>query len=252
MQAYIYFTAYTVTSRSLVKGTCVQITRSPVPLEETYFVSVELLNGFDTYSVSEEIWTAASNDEAAIAAQYSVFLEKAYASLEATIGYESCTAAVPPSPDVPPLVYASATASAVASSTARSAESSVPMQHNHTTQIIIVSVVLPTAGLMILLLCFIAIRRYRKKRSQTVVMSEPDMTTDTQLYFDRKAELEDEERRKHELDGESKSYEMEGEDRVFEMPSGRDEEMSLAPIRETQELRGVEHSQELEVPGTAL
>lgn len=82
-------------------------------------------------------------------------------------------------------------------------------------------------------------------------MSQPDMTTDTQFYVDRKAELEDEERRKHELDGAGISYEMEGEDRVFEMRSGRDEEMSLASIRGTQELRGVEHSQELEVLGTA-
>lgn len=77
------------------------------------------------------------------------------------------------------------------------------------------------------------------------------MTTDTQFYVDRKAELEDEERRKHELDGAGISYEMEGEERVFEMRSGRDEEMSLASIRGTQELRGVEHSQELEVLGTA-
>ena len=83
-------------------------------------------------------------------------------------------------------------------------------------------------------------------------MSQATTTTDTQIYVDRKAELEDEERRKHELDGGGISYEMEGEDRFFELPSGIDAETSLATIRETQELRGVEHSQELEVPGTAL
>lgn len=71
-------------------------------------------------------------------------------------------------------------------------------------------------------------------------MSQPDIITDTQLYVDRKAELEDEERRKHGLDGVGISYEMEGEDRVFEIPSGRDVETSLESIRETQALRGVE------------
>ena len=83
-------------------------------------------------------------------------------------------------------------------------------------------------------------------------MSQPSITRDTQLYVDRKAELEDEERRKYELDAIGKTYEMEGEDRIFEMSSGGDEEMRLASFRETHELRGVEHSQELETPGDAF
>ena len=74
--------------------------------------------------------------------------------------------------------------------------------------------------------------------------------SNTQLYVDRKAELEDEERRKHELNATGIMYEMEGEDRIIEMPSGGDTETRLASFRETHELRGVEHSQELEVPGT--
>ena len=83
-------------------------------------------------------------------------------------------------------------------------------------------------------------------------MSQPNTTTDTQLYVDRKAELEDEERRKHELDGAGIRYEMEGDDRIFEMPSGRDTEPSLASLRNTHELRGVEHSQEIECPGVSF
>ena len=77
-----------------------------------------------------------------------------------------------------------------------------------------------------------------------------DSASDTQPYLDRKAELEDEERRRHELHGGGVTYEMEGEDRVLEMPSGRDTETMLASLRETHEVRGVEHSQELEVPDT--
>ena len=72
------------------------------------------------------------------------------------------------------------------------------------------------------------------------LISQPNTPTDTQLYVDRKAELEDEERRKYELDATGKTYEMEAEDR------------RLASFQETHELRGVEHSQELEVPGNAF
>ena len=83
-------------------------------------------------------------------------------------------------------------------------------------------------------------------------MSQPNSTADTQLYVDPKAELEDEERRKYELDTTSTAYEMEGEDKILEMSSGGDSEIRLASFRETHELRGVEHSQELEVPGDAF
>ena len=82
-------------------------------------------------------------------------------------------------------------------------------------------------------------------------MSQPNTTTDTQLYVDRKAELEDDKRRKYELDATGITYEMEGENRILEMSSGGDTEMRLASFRETHELRGVEHSQELEVPDKA-
>lgn len=245
MQVYLHFTAYSVTSRSIVMGTCVKTSGSPVTLLDQYAVSVKQLNGFNTLTISG-MEIPVSKDAPAITAEYSVFLEPAYSSFEAVIGYEGCTAALPPSPVVPTLVdpfmdyLASPTGSTIVYPTPTSAESSVPVKHNHTTQITIVSVVLPTAGLMILLLCFIAIRRHRKKRSQAVAMSQPDIITDTQLYVDRKAELEDEERRKHGLDGVGISYEMEGEDRVFEIPSGRDVETSLESIRETQALRGVE------------
>ena len=83
-------------------------------------------------------------------------------------------------------------------------------------------------------------------------MSQPNTTRDTQLYVDRKAELEDEERRKCEMDATGTLYEMEGEDRILELSSGRDAEMRSASFQETPELRGVEYSQELEVPGDAF
>ena len=77
------------------------------------------------------------------------------------------------------------------------------------------------------------------------------MTSNTQLYVDQKAELEAEERRKHELEAYSIRYEVEGEDSFFEMPGDGNSRMGLASFNQTHELRGTEHSKELEVPGNS-
>ena len=234
-----------------MKGTCVRHTQSPVPLVNAYQVS-----GANIDPDSSSGSTYITKDASAVTAEYSAFLDDKYSSLNTWLGYEACTAALPPSPVVPALATMgimarmnTLTAPAAVTSRPTPVESSLSTPHTHTTQIIIVSVVVPTVGLILLLLCFLGIRRHRGKRSQLVLMSQPNTTSDTQLYVDRKAELENEERRKYELDATGKTYEMEGEDKISEMPSGGDAEMRLASFRETHELRGVEHSQELEVPG---
>lgn len=239
--AYVYLqlTAYSVISKSAVKGTCVRHTGSPVPLLDPY---LELAYKSSSSDFENSFY---AEDRTA---DFSDAWSSANSGLKTQLGYEDCTAASLSSSVVPNWYLPSATASL----SATLVKSSVPASHNHTTQIVILSVIVPTVALMIILVGFIAIRRYRKKRSQAVVTSQSTTTTDTQLYVDQKAELEDEERRKHELDGAGISYEMEGEDRIFEMPSGRDAETSVASIRATQELRGLEHSQELDVPGTAV
>ena len=253
---YLHFTAYSVTSTSSVKGNCVKHTGSPVPLVDQYIVSVDLT------LISDAGSSYITKDASAITAEYSFFLDHAYSSLNAAMGYEGCTATLPPSPVVPTLLYplvvwSSSSASASASATATAldsttkAESSVSVRHLNTTQIIIVSVIVTTAGLIILLLCFVTIRRYRKERSQATLVKQPDMTSDTQLYVDQKAELEDEERRKYELSSTGIMYEMEGEDRIFEMPSDAGTQTKIASLQGIHEMRGAEHSKELEVPGNA-
>lgn len=252
MYPYLHFTAYSVTSTSSVKGNCVKHTGSPVPLVDQYIFPVGLVLG--SFSGSSYI----TKDASAMTAEYSFFLDQAYSSLNAVIGYERCTAALPPSPVVPTLLYplvvtssssASATATALDSTTR--AKGSVSVRRINTTQIIIVSVTVTTAGLMILLFCFVAIRRYRKKRNQATLVKQPDMTSDTQPYLDQKAELEDEERRKHELSSRGIMYEMEGENRIFEMPSDAGTRTKLTSLQGIHEMRGAEHSKELEVPGNA-
>lgn len=232
-QVSLLFTAYSVTSKSSVSGNCIQISSSPVPL------------------VTPQVFPVPFTVESA---NYSSFLDDTYSSFYAKLGYEGCTPTLQPSQVLPAYQGGwidSATAaetSATALPSATSTEDSAPVRRVHSVQIIIISVVVPTAGLMILL-CFIVIRRYRKKRSKVAIANHPSMTSNVQLYVDQKAELEDEERRKQELDGEGVRYEMEGEDRIFEMPGNLCTRMELASYSKTHELRGAEHSKELEVPG---
>lgn len=123
------------------------------------------------------------------------------------------------------------------------------VQRAEYTRIIIFSVVIPNIALMILLY-LIVIRIYREKRRQAVSIKSPKTTSDVQPYVDQKAELEDGERRKHELDVDMRVYEMEGEDRIFEMPSEADMRIWATRLDRLQELRGAEHSKELEVPSS--
>ncbi len=75
------------------------------------------------------------------------------------------------------------------------------------------------------------------------------MASNVQLYVDRKAELEDQERKRHELDTEGIRYEMDGEGTIFEISGDENTRIGLASFNRSHELRGTEHSQELEVPG---
>ena len=235
----------------MVEETCVRQTISPVPLIDPYIVSVQSI-ATPFYSLGSYIYPNAS----ASTSEFSVFLDDKYSSLNAWLGYKGCTATLPPSPVVPSFVngekvYPTSAhpVSGAALPSATTTEIQVSVRRISTTQIIIVSTIVPTSVLAILVLCFTVIRRYRKKRGQAAVLNQTDMTSDTQLYIDRKAELEGGERRTHEMNTESPKYELEGEDRIFEVPSHRDSGAVLASLQGTHEMGGTEHSQELEVPG---
>ena len=193
---------------------------------------------------------------------YSIFLNESYSSFLNTKGLEGCTALIPASQAIPAylgaLAAVSTTAapstisvgsSATVASKAASASSSTPGRHVHHTQTIILSVALPTVGLVVLLLCVIVIRRYRKKRSNAASTVHPVTTSETRIYLDQKAELEDEERRRHELEAGGKIQEMDGQDTVFEMPGSNNSRIQLAASYGIHELRGPDHTRELEVPG---
>ena len=231
-----------------MKGTCVKRTGSPIPLPDPYILHVQK----NYYQQTE------------LTANFSASLANAYSSLKTQIGYEKCTTTIPASLTLPLRIPSPiglvASATPIISATAIVSITSLPLttltqdpvrgRHARIKEIIIISVVVPITVLIGISLCFVTIRKYRKKkRSQANGKDQRSLTSNSLIYVDRKAELEDEERRKHELDGCGISYEMEGEDRIFEMPGNEDSGTRSATLREIHELRGVEHSQELEGPG---
>ena len=268
LNAILVFTAYTVITISSLSGRCVIHTKSPVPLIDAY--TTQLPSNYwpviptsitDRSSILSYVSEQHVEQESYDPDGYSIFLNESYSSFLNTKGLEGCTAIIPASQAIPAylgaLAAVSTTAtpsttpfgsSATVTSIAASASSSTPGHHVHHTQAIILSVVLPTIGLVILLLCFLIIRRHRKKRSHTASAVHSVTTSETQIYFDQKAELEDEERRRHELEAGGKVDEMDGQDTLFEMPGDSKSRMDLASPHQMQELRGLEFSQELEVP----
>ena len=227
----------------------------PVPLTDPYIVSVQSI-ATPFVSLGSQVYANAS----ATTSEFSVFLDGKYSSLITSLGYERCTAALLPSPVVPPFVNgeevyptsASPASGAPLPTTTTTTASQVSGRRISTRQIIIVSTIVPTVVLAILVFGFTVIRRYRKKkRGEAAVLSQKDTTSNTQLYLDRKAELGDEEHRTHEMNAESLNYELDGQDRICEIPSDRHSRTVLASLQAIHEMRGTEHSQELEVPGVS-
>ena len=109
-------------------------------------------------------------------------------------------------------------------------------------------VAIPVGFLGLILLGLLVYKRRKTRKT----LKEEDATSqkqgspheDIQPYLQQKAELEAEEKMKHELEARERRYEMGSEGERYELPV---EEQGLM-IRTRQELRGQEHSTELEVP----
>ena len=94
--------------------------------------------------------------------------------------------------------------------------------------------------------------RKRRLRSAAIAAGEQANTgdrtasgPDSQPYLQQKAELEAEERRRHELEARQKVHELDGATEIIEIPAGKHEHR-IAVMRSRQELTGGEHSQELD------
>lgn len=228
-----------------MSGNCIKHTDSPIPLIDAYTAQA--------LTIPERFVGTPDGDAGQYILDeqyYSSILVDAYSSFLNYEGLEGCTALIPPSQSYPTFIGREAVASATAYSATNSAGSSTHGDLVGTRQIIILSSVLSTVGIIILLLSFILIRRYRKKkRSQAADPNHPKSSSYTQLYVDQKAELENDERKRHELEAGGIVHEMEGEDAVFEVPGDGNSRNQSASSHSPRELRGPDHAQELEVPG---
>ena len=115
---------------------------------------------------------------------------------------------------------------------------------------IAVAVTISVAFLGMVLLAFLmyarqkAQKKLRKEAEGASSQNNGSPHENTQPYLQQKAELEAEENRKHELEAQERTYEMGSEGERYELPTGKQDAM----IRARQELRGEEHSKELDVP----
>ena len=105
-------------------------------------------------------------------------------------------------------------------------------------------VLIPVAFLGIVLLAFLVCRNRQKtkKEEDSTLQDLRSPQEDPRPYLQQKAELEAEEKRKDELEARERRYEIGNEGERYELPV---EEGDLM-IRSRQELRGEEHSRELE------
>lgn len=108
-----------------------------------------------------------------------------------------------------------------------------------------VAIPIPVLAMLLLISCILRRIRRRKQHLMRARVSggKPLVERDSaQLYFQQKAELDDEQRR-HEMEAVEVRYEMEGGDEIQEIPvEGRGRERHF----DRQEMRGEEHSKELD------
>ena len=146
----------------------------------------------------------------------------------------------------PPYPYSNIYSNETSSTGSQSSFTDPPQNENLITGLVF-GVVTPITVVTMGLYYFCITRRSRR-RKQHFVTAKVDgkkarVAGDTaQLYLQQKAELDDEQRR-HEMEAVEVRYEMEGEGEIQEIPiEGRRRERHF----DTQEMRGEEHSKELD------
>lgn len=194
-------------------------------------------------------------------ADISLFQVSALSSLYSHLGFATCSYGLEAKTSAPPNLLSTSLTVPLPTSTgkyvkaASMSSSSTSTQSNtsrsssedpsHQTKIAIgigLSVVVP----LLFALAFFLGDRYRKIRSvslkRAIAQRERELQEDGQPYLQHKAELEAEENRKHELDALETPHQIGNEGERYELPANEGD-----VIKMRQELRGEEHSKELEV-----
>ena len=234
----IVFTAYSVTSAYLSGGYCITNSGSSIPLSSPYSV----------------VTPAASADQN--------FLNYAGLDFLDYLGFTTCSAGggeplVTPlseftnstNPTAPSTASAGPGASTVSPFTGGNVET--PPNGLSAGAKIGIGLGIPAFVVSTLLFAFIFWRRSRSAKDAKTSEEENSFESqvDDRPYLQQKAELEDEERRIHEMDGEGKRYELDGEVRCHEMPIVEKGAGGQRTETTMQELRGEEFAKEMEGRG---
>ena len=263
LESIVFFTAYTITSDYSSGGLCITTTGSPI-------------------SVSPEVSITKPADANSTAFESSVTsLFHDYLGFSTCSGNDNPVQIVPVTPLIPvgndTLQVANATSTSLLTitgdpfpsttlvSSASNITSSSPTTSSATENIssgfttrdkAATGIVIPVVAIVSLVLGILFYLRRRRKRSESGKETHRS-EEETQPYLQQKAELEAEEKRRLELEAVEVRYEMDGRDHRNEMPArgsevGNEidtiERPALSSPRERQELKGEEHSKELEAP----
>ena len=239
--SYAVFTAYSITSAYLSQELCVTTSGEPFPVSPPYSLPIPT-----SFPASE-------------------FDDIAAYSLASYLGFSTCTGAgvqVTPTDLIALTALTALTNNSLStplpSASSNSTEAPIPRNstevpvagsHYHSLDEqakIGIGVAIPIAATALLLLALLLWHRSRKIKKAKAREAEHMVPEENQPYLQQKAELEAEEKRKHELEAEERRYELDGESRIHEIADETSHGLQSPHVR--QELKGEEHSGELEVP----
>ena len=275
LESIVFFTAYSITSDYSSGGFCITASGSPIYVSPEVSItkpadanptafesSVSSLFhdylGFSTCSGNDNPVVIAT-DLVQIANLTPTSLSTAIAdnldSTQAVSGAISLLRTITTDPFLSTTLVPSA--SNITSSSPTTSSAAGKMSSGFTTKDkAATGVVIPVVAIISLVLGIVFYLRRRRKRSESGKDTHGS-EEETRPYLQQKAELEAEEKRRLELEAVEVRYEMDGRDHRNEMPAQGNEvgneidtieRPALSSLREQHELRGEEHSKELEAP----
>ena len=254
-ESFILFTGYNVASQYLSAGQCQLTVGSWIPVSPIYSVSQPAtVNSAGSQSTAMDLFISYLGFAGCSGGGENV-PPTALISIQPATGLT--TAPIVPIRSSPTPVTSGQNQNSTqpnVAGTNGSSNSSTQSVSTHSTDFsdkkvkISLGVAIPVASLGLVLLGYLVYKRRKVQKTP----EEEDPTSkkegspheDQQPYLQQKAELEAEETRKHELEARERRYEMGVEGERYELPV----EGQGIMIHTRQELRGEEHSTELDVP----
>ncbi|MCJ1456375.1 hypothetical protein MMC28_006736 [Mycoblastus sanguinarius] len=244
--SYVLFTAYSITSDYMSNGICITTAGVPISMETDVSLTKPATvdpTAFRSSAISKFVdyigFTSCANGGSGV-----VNLPDAN---------DSTSSLLPSITVVSPALFSSSTSTSPTSTRSTAPKNASPGFQSRDK--VGISVSIPTVVVVLFMLGIIHLRR-RRKRSQSAEREKTstDSPKESQPYLQQKPELDAEEVRKHELEARERRYELDGPDGRHEVSGAdkchktwaEDTRRELLSLQFMHELRGEEHSKELE------